>query len=941
MVMSSSLQFCKSYLRLTTCFLILDLELLQEEQFASLQEPEHYQPPMFASRYLQQFGVLCGNLHILWRGDYPPSVDIDYDHVEFNPLNTALSVLQDHGPSLQGLSDLLCAVARLASSVPRIVQHISPLCQVTLQTLQLSSVNIKLDTNNTALDAGNLHGNTAFKLWEATSEQLLPFAEKAPSSLPVETIINSILVMTEFYKQALLRSPDAMVATLKDYQTKHRLQAPIFVAEAMAWRWHFGLLDSVIRSAQLQLRVMAIGTLCSNLNFLWQRFKNSAKSQAELFLSHVAQGLKESKLFEYLTGPACHPEIALESSGVIGFLIVNKHFQTEDTDRLWQVMTSSSSPRLAETLTLTMGRVTHLFAYPWLEQFCQKLQTLPLESFTPAVRDFFGSVLHAMTRQCCEQGLNLSIVPYQLCLRLLREACIMHPDANNILDPEMRNLAIAKFRDLWICSKPTREDEMVLYMSCIDDLVSKQSPTTLGSLYFLNLAYKSGGRSVMDLLVEQYDFASSIAQELEHKLEKARIAGCSSLLSQDFNLPRNELIVSLICIHPKTMDSEAGTKLWSMLVGSRSLSSSDRNKGWDILLAVLRDCNTDNNSLRTRFTCHLAQLQPETFCKGTLIFIKDELCELLDSHSDFMIDDDEEANRSILGPLWKLALHCADAALSDEAAHTLIVDVYLDSLLIQSFTPQRARRAHLTLITRCFQQLEQSVRTLEPDLSASIGDPPECPRPTGKVPSAEVSQRVFVRCLKLLRKLIEAHQYLPRFTAPDLRASPLDWSNRSVTGELVDLAYRTFDNGKESDIKTITIDTSNTIGFLLTGLQYETGFDNYQLFQAGRRFQPDKQHIHTSLHDKPLGDEILMIKREEGAIGPCRRAQPWASTIEVEILMHYEKLWEFLGMEETLAEEVRCLRLGVGCRILISCRCIIFYLHSSRNVTLRICCKAT
>ncbi len=147
--------------------------------------------------------------------------------------------------------------------------------------------------------------------------------------------------------------------------------------------WRFNMLRRLILSSQMQLRVLAVTTLCSELVNCWKKYGE----YGDTIISHrnvlhfVADFLVNTGLVAYLLGPTCHPEITIESGNIIGFLAVTKTYTTEHSDLLWKTITNAQDPRISDALIRMTGRMTNLLSVNALVYLCNKLLSLPVESF--------------------------------------------------------------------------------------------------------------------------------------------------------------------------------------------------------------------------------------------------------------------------------------------------------------------------------------------------------------------------------------------------------------------------------------------------------------------------------------------------------------------------------------------------------------------------------
>jgi ubiquitin carboxyl-terminal hydrolase 34 len=728
--------------------------------------------------------------------------------------------------------------------------------------------------------------------------------EKRVSTLTTGSATIQLEALREILKIYLFGRPSL---AMEMYQAGRTNEPPLssgIEAEIVAWEWYFDRLAQLIRSSQMQLRVYAATSMCTSLVNIWRRFSDASDEEERTrLLNRIGSYLLQTNLVNYIFGPNCHPEIILESANIVGFLVINKQYGAEHTEQLWHTITNTQDPRVAEALCRMVTNIATLFDYEGLLGLCMKLQTLPIRSFTPAIRQLWTAVLKSMTDKVHANNAVMSFHPYQLCLQLLRESSVC-TNGGSVLCPELQSTALQGLREvLEVGDEETRrQHRQQLFLSCLQDLEAK-SNTTLGSLWALSLAIRPAVAAELSLLTEQHELTRLVVEELHHAVQSSQTAGTTSVLCGAPNHPRREFVAQIIQHEPLTLEGKLGTRLWDVLVGHQAACQMDRNAGWDILNSSVRKLSFKNHYLDTCFTDRLPALPRSCFCQGVLEFVRAQVLPLAGDINGSFFEDDAVAGRVGLEQLWRIVTAAEDNKLAEMAIHTLSAEVYLDSPLIQTFPISRTRQLHSSVVTRCLKLLRESARNLRSEDLASNPRTELKSSNEASLQDREDSQRIFDRTIQLLGNFLARYRAKPTFALPDLR-SFMPEAPSQVEGDLTQLKYQSFDGRSQTDVKPLNIGKLNTAASLLASLRQETGFDNYRAFYRGRPFAPTEDDIRKSLEDLQVRDGLILVKKEADELRSHSRVKAGSSPLEVEISGHFDELQSYLDLAEPMARQV-------------------------------------
>ncbi|KAH6890396.1 hypothetical protein B0T10DRAFT_317763 [Thelonectria olida] len=793
--------------------------------------------------------------------------------------------------SIRPIQRLATGIIDLIPTFPKLIDALAPICQFAADIMGEPFTPPGVSAATQRLEIGH-------QLHNLVTDTLTNMIEKHVTQLGSDSLTCAIQASSDMLRLSLRGDHEAATDALLLHRRSFPDLPTKYTAEAMVCEERFSILAKLIQSSQMQLRVMGVTTMCSDLVSCWKQYGDGDEEKTA-HLKHLAEYLLRTGLIEYILGPNCHPEITVEGANIIGFLVVTKMYRQEHTDLLWQGITSSQDPRVVDALARMTTTILNLFDYNGLMGHCEKLQVLPIEEFTPAIRTLWETIMVQLVVRYPHDrdDRDLTFHPFNLCLRLLRDASICGA-GSQVAHPDMQVAAMQKFKDL-LDHGPNAEGRQQLYESCIDD-ISKKSNTTLGSLWCLAMAIRPSISREIHMLTEKHDLTRLIVDELEHAIGAGQSAGVPVVLAGDSNQPRREFIHQILQLESHTLNGELGAKLWGMLVGPQSACLRDREAAWTIISNV-----KPNAFLQTCLSEYLPALPPACFSAGTLGFVRSGVLPRVNELGDLILDDPESVAKSGIEELWRVVLEANDTSLAEFAISTLAIDIYINSGLVSTYPLSRTRLIHLALVNRCLEQLKGAARKIKAssDGTTSGDDEPMVIVATDE--QVQEQERIFTRTLKLLRLFLEAHQSKPAFATPDLRPL-IDQAPDAVEveGASAELKYQSFDGNNQTEVKPLSIGKLNTGVTLLASLRQETGFDNYSIYYRGRPFLPNERNICKSLEDLHVHDGLILVKREKNVPFRSTRVKPGASSVEVEISAHFDELWEYLSMEEKLAEEI-------------------------------------
>ena len=845
-------------------------------------------------------GTLLHHLYHLTRRDPIFEEDVGSSETQAEIPHLLRKLETSLGNSFEKLEELIGLLLGILPTFPRLLITLANVTQVLANVLHEAQRALLVGSPDRQ-QVAKFRLERGHHLWVDISDCLTELVNRHVTQLTNESISFVTTALADILKTSL-QGPHLMARELKEkHQQTYPALSSEWTSEALSLEWRFEVLGKLIRSSQMQLRVWAVTTMCNELIGVWRRFQDDPDHQ---MLKHLAGCLLQSTLIEYILGPNCHPEIIAESANIVGFLVVTKTYQQQHTDRLWHNITCSQDPRVADALVRMITTIINIFEQDHLLAFCDKFHGLAVDAFTASIRTLWNAIISQLMDKAQKEHSVLTYQPYDLCLKLLRESSVLG-ESSQIAHPEMQCLVMQKFREL-LSYGPDNEGRAQLYAGCLDD-VSKKTPTSLGSLWCLLIAIRPVMEREVQVLTREYDLPRLIIGELEAVVDASRAMPTpAAVLWGGSNQPRREFLLSIIQFQADTIDEALGKKLWNLLVGPLSPNANDRQAGWQILNEVVVRSASKNPFIRTCLAQHLPCLPPSSFCEGHLDFVKQEVMKLLDEAQTFQLDDEEVVKSSCLEHLWTIILTADEPVLAGQAIHFLTVDVYAAATVVAGLSSRRLRQAHSIMVNRCFVQLKEAASHIQAaDTIDDSGHDGEAMVIVQSDDHLRRHERVFTRSLQLLRYFLDVYQTRPDLSTPDLRAL-MSQVPSQVQGDLAQLKYQSFDGDRQTEVKPLNIGKLNTAASLLASLRMETGFQNYRAYYRGQPFQPDVRQICQSLEDLQVHEGLILVQRadENDGLG-VHRVKLGASVLQIDILHHFDELWEYLDLKESLAQEVR------------------------------------
>ncbi|PSS03887.1 hypothetical protein BD289DRAFT_358590 [Coniella lustricola] len=734
-----------------------------------------------------------------------------------------------------------------------------------------------------------------YDLFEAGSRALAICIDRSVNQIAPSTALDLLNGFRDMLRFCLQNGPEQAIECISRHQHEHPEIPKEETVKVIVYEWRLQILTQLIMTSQMHLRIMAAQTMCSDMVRIWKDHHDDVlRLSQHPVLRHFSERLKQSQVISYILGPTCHPEVTAQSYNIIGFLFASHTFADEQMDLMWRTVTTCQISGVSDSLLMVIANICNLFTLEDFLRVFQKIQTVRIEDFTPTMKDFCDKLISQLLEK---NEIIEDLLPYSLMFRLLRESSAPGPLFFRTVQKWASNLILQLIK-----RGPSLEDRQRLIQDCLAD-ITQRSRYTLGSLGGLLLLCRPGTRERdLQQLVAQYDLPPLLVDELEHAITSREEHGILHLISGQENAARLELLTNVF-LQGSLIPEQLGRRLWDLLVGPQAASHEDRDCAWQKLSVALRN-SSGKCFVETCFTNYFPTLPPALFRTGSLDFVLQRVLPLVNGDNSFILEDDKSGDHLGIEQLWRIALTAPVDTIERRAITALVKDVYLENRSVLHMPVHRVRKIHLSLVSRCMTQLSSAAKyltTCDDAVIRAVGDTDAVMGTDGL--SVLEQEMLFTRTLTIVREFHNIHQKTPRFSSPDLRSFVLPEVN-DVEGDSAELKFQSFDGSMQTDVKPLSIGRQNTAGSLLASIRDATGFDNYRLYYKGRPFTPSEGDICRSLEDLQIHNGLILVKREMDADEYPVHARPGSSPVEVEIMKHFEELWQYLALKDDLASEL-------------------------------------
>lgn len=740
-----------------------------------------------------------------------------------------------------------------------------------------------------------------YRFFHVMSRGLLLIIEKHIPCFSVHSAVSHMTCLSSLFQYALQYEIGPVRELLERRRREHAAIMRKDFPQILSREWKFQILHKLITSSQMQLRVTGVSSMQSELLSLYDKYKPDNHGPIPPILLFFANWIIDSHILDYLVGVGSHPELIGDSYNILGFLIATKTYTSQLTDKTWQTVTESQDPRVVEAIVVVLRKILSLLEYAELLYLCEKLGDIPVESFSPVMRDYCQSLCALLIEKANQDRVpQLDAQPYELCVRLIRESSVLTVAATAAY-PNILTFATERLRDLLGRGPPDAARDSI-YRTCITDIASN-SRTAPGSIVVIGTLLHKHPADLPKMTAE-YALTQLLVEDLERATESERRQSATRPSDDDaVSVVRREIIQLIIQHEPATLSPDLGARLWEVLVGRKSIVSEERSMSWQLLNTVAKSQGRNNVFIASCFQDFMPGLPPDCFTTGSLDFVRVAITLWFDEVREDFVAEKRAFDSPALDQLWRLILTAPPSTI-DAPAINVLVDTFVNSALICKIPRPMARTIHLALVDRCLKQLQGAASTLQRFGTGASVEPSERMAIVASEEELQKQELIFARSLAVLREFLRAYPTKPQFAPPRSRLS-ITTAPTAVEGEPVTVKYQVFDGPKAMEITSITLGKQNTAATLFAGLERATGFKNYQVYHGGKAVDPEEIDVCKKLEDLNFTG-LLLVRKRDDADGFPDSPNGNKMALELEIAKHFDDLWSYLSMNEKVAQEVCC-----------------------------------
>ncbi|KAL4910198.1 hypothetical protein BDW74DRAFT_144626 [Aspergillus multicolor] len=668
--------------------------------------------------------------------------------------------------------------------------------------------------------------------------------------------------------------------------------------------WRFGVLKKHIMGGRMELRVAGIDAMQNDFVTVFQQYMRGDPSIGlhNPVVQHMLKLLRESRIVEYIVGIESHPQLILRSYNIVGFLAVTKTYIDADTDTIWKTITDSPDPRtVSEVLGMLQKTITLHTDVSSLLYLCSKLLELPLTHFDQRMVEFTQQLFVTLrggnlSRQDSFDKPHVDVRPLHLCVRLIRESAATEDLAVD-QKAQLQKFAssqLSSFMNVGLSDA----DKMDIYERCVQDIAEKNH-FSVGSIQALNALLSSQDPQEIRKLATEFNLTQLAISEVAELVQRNRTDFADTFSNNGFS-SRVQLLSRIIEGAPDSITPELGDILWQDVFMSSSLPRQGRRPLWEMLCTTTRHSMIENSFIDRCIQHHLPKLSPSDYCPEVLAFAKETINYEIRFDPPASVTEHEVVSIPGMDRIWNFILTAPPSTIEVDATG-FAIEVYLDHNIINRSHSSSVEATHMALVDRCVDQLKSAASRLK-SLSSCRTDP-KADMMVVEAPNEGTlaDELKFSRSLFFLRQFLQALRARPQYSPP--QNSPANLPTQPQNGQLIDIRYQAFDGGAQSKVRSLRIGDLSTASELVETLSKVTGFPKLMIIFSGQRIELLEKPDQT-LRDLKLSSGLLIVRKDPSCRGvAARKSQPLTS-VDNEVLKHFDDLYELLSLDDCLAREI-------------------------------------
>ncbi|KAL4783116.1 hypothetical protein BJX76DRAFT_270130 [Aspergillus varians] len=669
--------------------------------------------------------------------------------------------------------------------------------------------------------------------------------------------------------------------------------------------WRFGVLRKHIMDGRMELRVVGIETMQTDFVSVYTQYmrKDHIAGLHNPIVQFMLRLLREGRIVEYIVGIDSHPQLIGRSYNIVGFLVVTGTYTNTDTDTIWKTVTESPDPRTVSEVLGMLVKTCHLHGpdYSGLLYICSKLLELPLARFDPRMIEFCEQLFPFLREKNpdAQDPFNTSHVdvrPLHLCVRLIRESAATEDLAvdHKTLLQKFAGAQLSSFIDVGLSDA----DKVDIYERCVQD-IAERNQFSVGSIQALNALLNNQDSQEIRKLATEFNLTHLAVSEVAEVVQGNQVDFTDTFSRTGF-ISRVHMLARIIEGVPDSISPELGDILWQKVFMSQSLPQQGRRTLWEMFCGITRHTMVENQFIDRCIQHYLPELSPADYSPEVLAFAKQAITYQIRFNPPPSVTENEVVSIPGMDRIWNFILTAPPNSIEADAT-AFAIEVYLDHNIIHRSPRSSVEATHMALVDRCVDQLKSAASKLKAHTSDSAnveGENMVVDAPTGGTLANELK---FSRSLFFLRQFLQALRTRPQYSPP--QNSPPNLPAQPVKGELIDIRYQAFDGGSRSRVRSLRLGDLSTASELIETLIKVTGFSKLMTIYSGQRIdfleKPDQ-----TLRDLKLGSGLLIVRRDPSCRGTAGRKPQPLTSVDTEVLKHFDDLYDLLNLDDHLAREI-------------------------------------
>ncbi|KAI9737096.1 MAG: hypothetical protein M1834_000686 [Cirrosporium novae-zelandiae] len=743
---------------------------------------------------------------------------------------------------------------------------------------------------------------SCLKFWQILDEHLQDLIQKQSPSLSIDFITT----LTESV-QSIARANSTIARRLtlelgEDLPLMEDELCPEACPDLILYAWKFRLLKLCIMKGRMETRVSGTGVMGDSLVTAW---KTHIQMPNHPVMRYCSRFLIENKLVEYLVGVDSHPQLITRSKNIIGFLGVTDSYTEADSDHMWEAVTTNQDQRIVNAVLQLFRDLFQYFKFPLLIYICKKLDELPITLYSDDMLEYVNTLMSKI-RETYQTGTILDdasansseLVPFEVCVRLIREAA-----ANTQLALERRESICSTGTDqlfMFLQLGLLESEKTAIFSKCMQD-IADQTPNATGSIIAINVFLRQNNCVDIQPLSSDFKLPELIINEFPtafRRLEESR----SSIRLSEILDPRIWLLEHIIISVPQAITKDLLDKLWRSVFSRGDLPAEARNTAWNMLSRIASNGRSENVFINTFLEQYLPRVNPEFYTPEVLSFVHASVQYDIRQCTRPTAAEHEIIQIPGIDRIWQILLSAPTESL-EISTSKLLISMYLDSDPIRYAPTTAIEATHLDLVDRCVKLLTSAAAKLKSFTDGILSGEDEPMVIVATDAEIQKEELKFIRSLLFLREFLQGMRTRPMYSPPMGTRSPIDLAN--LRGNVMNIKYQVFNGAEQTGIKTLQVGDMNTGGELAEMLIAITGFSRFSVIVGGGRIDLSAVKSET-LKELNIGQQGLLIVRKAPGAEEIHKPnlQQSVSSVDAEVLQHFDKLYNLLDLDEKLASKI-------------------------------------